>query len=284
MSSEASRFSEQDCLEAVKRSPAACAVHDKATWLTLFSQQGAINDPHGSQPHATQDQRDRFYETFIAPNGIHFDVHHDIVCGQTVLRDVTIQTTLSTGLVIDVPTHIRYELVEQDGGLKVEALHAYWELLPMVLGTLKTGFKGWVSYGKLTVHMLKKQGLGGVIGFMRGFFGVGRAGKGVAEQFLAALRDRDIATATTLVADGVVFSQAGQSGIRLQDLAQQLAAVSWDKLTMAGDSVSATIYPDNTAQSVDAVSSKAATGYERAVLLLRFDVKTRRIKQADLYY
>lgn len=268
----AAEFSDQDRLDAVKKSPAACAVHDKATWLSLFAADGSINDPHGSAPHNHLDARERFYETFIAPNGIHFDVNHDIVCGDTVVRDVTIQTTLSTGLVVDVPTHIRYRLIEDNGVLKVAALHAHWELLPMVLGTLKTGWQGFVSYGKLTVHMLKHQGLGGMLGFMRGFIGVGRAGKTNAETFLKALSEGDVATATTLMADQARFFVPGVNPARLQDLAAALPKLSWDKLTAAGDTVTATTFVERAGQT------------QRGVIFLRMNSESRRICEASLYF
>lgn len=185
MSSDlATRWPAERMIAAVAASPAAVTVHDKATWLGLFTDDAEIHDPVGSRPHGTPQARDRFYDTFIAPNDIRFDVEHDVAQGDVVVRDLVIATRMSTGLQVDVPTHIRYQLVEQDGELKVHRLYAHWELRPMVFKTLGTGLLGWRTYLKLSAHMLRCQGLGGVFGFMRGFRTAGQRGRDAAEQFL----------------------------------------------------------------------------------------------------
>jgi len=187
MSSEAKladTWTAADKLAAVTASPEAVARHDKATWLGLFASDAEINDPVGSQPHAGEAAISRFYDTFIAPNAITFLPEYDVVCGDTVVRDLVISTTMSTGLQVDVSTHIRYELVEEGGKLKVRRLYAHWELLPMVMATLGKGMKGWWTYNKLSVHMIRCQGVRGVRGFMRGFSGIGSKGKQVASDWL----------------------------------------------------------------------------------------------------
>lgn len=241
MNSALDNFSDQDKLDCVKRSPAAVAVHDKATWLSLFSREGLVNDPVGSRPHKTDGEIDRFYETFIAPNQIHFDVEHDTVCGNTVIRDLIIQTTMSTGLKVDVPTHIRYELVEEGGQLKVHRLYAHWELAPMVLQTLKAGMPGLVTYSKLSVHMIRCQGLGGVFGFMKGFGGVGMQGKQRAEAVLSALAQGQPARLDNELADEASFDLCGYSSMDPHDFAEELQGLSWKKLIAAGRTVTATV-------------------------------------------
>ena len=78
-----------ESLVAVGGSPAAVAAHDKEGWLSLFTPSAVVNDPVGSAPHRGPAQLSRFYDTFIAPNTIGFQVNHDVVCGASVLRDVT---------------------------------------------------------------------------------------------------------------------------------------------------------------------------------------------------
>ena len=62
----------------------------------------------------------RFYDTFIAPNDIAFDVAHDFAGPATVLRDLTITITMSTGARVRVPMHLRYEVVEENGLLGLQ--------------------------------------------------------------------------------------------------------------------------------------------------------------------
>ncbi|MCT6631918.1 hypothetical protein, partial [Staphylococcus aureus] len=85
----------------------------------------------GSKPHNGHAEIDRFYETFIAPNALSFDVEKDIVGGEdrmTVVRDLHINTVMSTGVRIAVPMHIRYRLCEEEGALRIHRLYAHWEL------------------------------------------------------------------------------------------------------------------------------------------------------------
>ncbi len=234
-------FSDQDKLDFVKKSPEAVAVHDKATWLGLFAKDGLVNDPVGSKPHTNYSEIDRFYETFIAPNKIVFDVEHDVVCGNTVVRDLIIETTMSTGLKVDVPTHIRYELVEEGGKLKVHRLYAHWELSPMVLQTLKAGISGLVTYSKLSVHMIRCQGMAGVFGFMKGFNSVGRSGKKSAEQFLAGVAQGDSNQASSVLAEDASFDMSGYSSMNFGDFAAELNGMSWKKVMAAGRTVTATV-------------------------------------------
>ena len=234
-------YSDQQKLDCVKKSPAAVAVHDKATWLGLFARDAFVNDPVGSKVHCGADAIDRFYETFIAPNKIVFDVEHDTVCGNTVIRDLIIETTMSTGLKVDVPTHIRYELVEEDGELKVHRLFAHWELSPMVLQTLKAGVSGLVTYSKLSVHMIRCQGMGGVFGFMQGFGGVGGKGRGKAEKLLAALRDVDWDAANEVLGSDAQLEMPHDHDMDFESFCNECQGLEWKKVTAAGRTVTATV-------------------------------------------
>ncbi|MGH6631238.1 MAG: hypothetical protein ACREB3_16040, partial [Burkholderiales bacterium] len=194
-----------------------------------------------SQPHNGHSAIERFYDTFIAPNGIRFQVDQDIVCGWTVMRDLTIETTMSTGVKLQVPMHLRYDLVEQNGALKIRRLYAHWELLPMILQLLGTGPRGWWTAVKLGPQLIAHQGLGGVLGFMRGFAGVGAAGKRAAEAFLAALSRGDGQAASKGLAENCSFELPAGGNVSLAELAPSLHRVHWRKLIAAGRHVTATI-------------------------------------------
>ena len=73
----------------------------------------------------------RFYDTFIAPNKIEFEVAKDSVNGNLVVRDLNVHTTMST-LKLIVPMHLLYELEEEQGIYRIKRLAAHWELMPMM--------------------------------------------------------------------------------------------------------------------------------------------------------
>lgn len=239
MSSELPQY--HDRLVLVEASPEAVGRHDKAAWLNLFADDAEVRDPVGSRPHVGQEAISRFYDTFIAPNDIRFAVEQDVVCGNTVVRDLVINTTMSTGLQVAVPTHIRYELAETPAGLKIQRLSAHWQLLPMVLYTLRQGGKGLVTYTRLSVHMIRCQGLSGVAGFMRGFRGVGGAGKRQAEALLSALSTNNAVRARTLLgaSNALIIGEADADDVC--QIAEQVKGLRWSKVIAAGSEVTATV-------------------------------------------
>ena len=258
-------FNPEALLAAVQQSPILVAKHDRAAWCSLYAAEGQVNDPIGSRPHTGRAAIERFYDTFIAPNTITFDVHQDIVCGMSVMRDLTIETVMSTGVKLHVPMHLRYDLVEESGQLKIHRLYAHWELLPMILQLLGTGPKGRWTAIKLGPQLILNQGIGGVIGFMRGFLGVGRRGKRAAEAFLAALRDGNSATAQSQLEPGAALEwPAG----RPQTLAQFLSSargLEWGKVIVAGKYVTAS------------VKSRAGNIESRGVMLFEFRASENQI-------
>jgi hypothetical protein len=172
-------FSDAQKLDYVAQSPVLCARHDRAGWVALFARDGQVNDPVGSRPHEGKAAIGRFYDTFIAPNRISFDVEHDIVTGMVVVRDLRIDTVMSTGLRIGVPMHIRYVLCEEDGALRIHRLYAHWELDEM-LRQQRSTLKGLWTSAVQAPRMLGCQGISGVLGFLEGLRGVGAAGKQAA--------------------------------------------------------------------------------------------------------
>ena len=178
-------FSDAQKLAYVRQSPVLCAAHDRGGWVGLFARDGQINDPIGSQPHDGRQAIENFYDTFIAPNQLSFDVEHDIVDDMTVVRDLHINTVMSTGVRISVPMHIRYVLTEEDGALRIHRLYAHWELNEMLRQQYATLNGIWTSF-LLTPRLVRYQGLAGVLGFMKGMQGVHAAGKQAALAHLAS--------------------------------------------------------------------------------------------------
>lgn len=264
-------FKPEALLAAVQQSPILVAAHDRAAWCSLYAAGGQVNDPVGSRPHTGRAAIERFYDTFIAPNTISFDVHHDMVCGMSVMRDLTIETVMSTGVKLHVPMHLRYDLVEEAGRLKIQRLYAHWELLPMILQLLGTGLKGLWTAIKLGPQLILSQGIGGVIGFMRGFLGVGRRGKRTAEAFLTALRDGNSAAAQLQLEAGATLHWPFGKPQTLAQFLSNAPGLERGKVIAAGHYVTATVK-----WRTDNVES-------RGVMLFEFRASRDRIAAVQLF-
>lgn len=237
-------FSETELLTTAKASPTAVAAHDRASWLGLFSRDAEVHDPVGSRGHAGPAALARFYDTFIAPNDIHFAVEHDLVCGQTVVRDLVIETRMGgTPLQVNVPLFIRYEIVDDNGQPKVRRLYAHWELMAMMgsqvfnqgLGT------GLLALIKLSGNMLRHQGIGGALGFSRAFAGVGKKAKLSTEAFLEAMSQGDDHRARTVLAPHCPL-QIGTSPVGLAEMKHRLKTARWEKMLAGGQQVTVRLH------------------------------------------
>lgn len=230
-------FSSAQLLEAARRSPAAVAAHDRAAWLALFSDDAEVHDPVGSRAHAGQAALGRFYDTFIAPNQIRFEVEHDLVCGDSVVRDLVISTAMGgTSLRVDVPLFIRYEFIAQAGQPRIRRLYAHWELATMLReGVFAQGLsQGLLAMLRLSRNMLAQQGLSGALGFSAAFAGVGRSAKRHCDAVLQQLTQGKLP-------DALAHSQLqwGLEACDVQTLAQSLQGARWDKMLAGGRQVSA---------------------------------------------
>ena len=261
MSSEPQRL-----LAAVAQSPKLVAAHDRAGWCGLFATDGQINDPVGSRPHQGRVAIENFYDTFIAPNALSFSVEHDIVCGMSVMRDVSIMSVMATGLRINVPMHLRYDLVEESGALKIHRLYAHWELPAMLVQQLNS-VNGWLTSLQLTPRLLRHQGVVGLLGFMRGLGGRGRAGKRTAETFLTALSRGDVTAAEARLAAGCTLEVPFGIAVALPELAAGLRGMSFRKLIAAGDFASATVQ----------------IGPQRGVAVFRFDQDPGKVSALQIF-
>lgn len=169
-----------EILGVVRSSPAYVARHDKDGWIGIFAEGYVIEDPVGSEP-VRGEAISAFWDTFIAPNDIVFVVHHEWVDGFDVVRDVTIETTLQTGVVVRTPAHLRYEL---DDSLKVTRMAAHWEPAPVFAQLMRPRTAYARSLGSMSLRMLRGLGLGGTLRFAGAVRSVGRRGKQALEQHL----------------------------------------------------------------------------------------------------
>ncbi|MFD0363669.1 nuclear transport factor 2 family protein [Nocardia sp. GCM10030253] len=230
-----------DLLAAVQASPRAVAAHDRAAWVGLFSTDAVVNDPVGSRPHIGRSAIERFYDTFIGPNTITFQVDHDFVSPPTVVRDLMIKTTMSTGATVVVPMHLRYDLVEEDGTWKITRLAAHWELAAMIVQLLRTGVPGLGAALKLGPQLIVNQGLDGAIGMTQALFGVGRAGKRAANSVLSAAAATDISRVRRLLDHNTVIELPAGTPVSVEEFTNRARGMRWDKMIAAGRSVTASI-------------------------------------------
>ena len=208
---EATYFSAQECLALAELSPTAVAAHDKAAWLALFAHYNLVEDPVGSAPHIggiydartgyrSRDGLSRFYDTFIAPNTIRFHVDRDCIGGLHVMRDLTIEISMSPEVVVRVPVHLLYELTVEEGKLKIFRLAAHWELWPMLKQQMASGLPFLPVGSASAIRMVRHMGIAGMMGFMRALSSVGAKGKEVVMQFARSFGAADVATLNTLFA------------------------------------------------------------------------------------
>jgi len=132
----------------------------------------------------------RFYDCFIAPMQIIFHVDRDVVCGASVVRDMTIEIRMSPKVTLRVPMHAHYELLEEEGVLKVHHLAAHWELWPMLKQQMSFGVPS-LSVGlALGQRMVSQLGFRGMLQFMSGVFNIGQTGKDRVQDFVTAFNQR----------------------------------------------------------------------------------------------
>ena len=175
-------FSRADMLAAATSSLAAAGARDRDGWVGLFASGGRVEDPVGSQPHRGRMAIRRFYDTFIGPRDIvtHPDV--DIVVGSTVIRDLSLEVGMISGLTLRIPAYLRYDLQDDNGDLKIAALYAFWELPTMAGQLLRSGPRSVPAGLLLSKGLLTNQGLIGTLGFLSGFRGAGPAGQAALQR------------------------------------------------------------------------------------------------------
>jgi steroid delta-isomerase len=115
-----------------------CAeIRDKAGWLALMSDDVCIEDPIGEAPTNPTGKGVRgkaevgqFFDKFIAPARIVVEAHESSAAGNESAHVLTLNTTLSNGVVTRVHGIFTYRL--DDAG-KLTNLRGYWRLADMVV-------------------------------------------------------------------------------------------------------------------------------------------------------
>jgi hypothetical protein len=228
-----------ELLAVVEQSPAAAGAHDRAGWVGLFTADGTVEDPVGSRPHRGPSALERFYDTFIGPREIVFHRHTDLVSGATVIRDVELEVTMASSLVMRIPTYLRYDIDSNGQQLKIARLQAHWELPAMVLQFARGGRAVVPASLSLTRALLANQGVGGTFGFLSGFRGVHGRGKRQVVRFLDAGCAGDELAARRLLSASALVTLGDDSRLGTSDLVSQLAGASWRKVIASGHTVAA---------------------------------------------
>ena len=273
-------------LTQVQKSPAAVAIHDKDAWMSIFAQYHIVEDPVGSNQHvgggydAKSGQRGhaalgRFFDTFIAPNKISFDVQQDIVCGNHVVRDLTINIEMSASVKASVPMHLLYELVQEGDEWKIVRLAAHWELVPMVMQLLKKGLACAGVLAGLTVRMLRYQGIMGTLGFSKAAINIGNKGKQAVATFVQAFNTQQASLLSSVFASDatIVHMPFAETPIAPSQLIEQVKGqLSIAKVLAAGDTITATVRLQN------------GDEVKEGVLLAEFNRKSAKIVSMRFYW
>jgi hypothetical protein len=166
----------------------------------------------GSRPHVGRSQIERFYDTFIGPREITFHRDLDIVSGTSVIRDLTLEVGMGSGVRLMNPVFLRYDLHQAGGHWRITRSGAYWELSTLLGQFIRHGVRSLPASLALSTGLLRNQGLRGTTGFLSGLRGAGRRGKHLVEDALSA----------------------GQ-------LAEHVPECKWDKVIAAGNTVAVAI-------------------------------------------
>jgi Nuclear transport factor 2 (NTF2) domain len=231
----------EDLLAAVERSPQAFTVHDRDSWVGVFSTDARVEDPVGSRPHVGYEQIYRFYDTFIGPRDIKFHRDLDIVFDTVVLRDLELEVSMGSTVTMYIPAFLRYDLREANGHWRIAELRAYWELPAMMLQFLRTGSRAASPALQLSRGLVVNQGLRGTAGFMAGFRRVGARHKKLAETFLGAVALKDQPAALRALSPTAPITLGDNDPLDLAELVEQLNGASWTKVISAGRTVAVSL-------------------------------------------
>ncbi|WP_170319469.1 nuclear transport factor 2 family protein [Polyangium spumosum] len=202
-------WSRDEVHAVVKSSPDRVAAHDKAGWVGLFADGAVVEDPVGGPPARKgadgrdgDDELGRFYDVYIAPNDIRFEVLADVVQGLTVVRDVNIETRTPNGARVELPAYLIYELGEVSGALRVKRMRAFWALRGVTMSALRGGPRTLIAMTQLTGRMLAIQGFSSVSTYLEGLWrGIFERGHEAARELARGIGERDLAGLRGLFVD-----------------------------------------------------------------------------------
>lgn len=198
-----------EVLALVRSSPAYVGEHDKAGWLGIFGDQHVVEDPVGSRPVRSEEAGalERFWDTFIAPNDIEFQVDQDWVDGLDVARDVTIVSTLRPGVVVHTPAHLLYQTGYEEGTLKVRRMAAHWEPRPVYLQLMRPSRAHLAAGVQQLVRMFRTLGVVPSLQFVGAARHLGRRRK---RELLEKLAAEGITRVTKLIVSGRSVTASGE--------------------------------------------------------------------------
>ncbi len=149
-------------------SPAYVKAKNKAGWLGLYAKGAEIVDPEGARK---QTDLEAFWDTFIAPNDIEFETITNVYSGKFRVRKVLIHTSSLEGKVkLTVPAHIVYEMVKEDGQMRIKSMHAHWNEGENIANVFGKGVYGFQLSMQMGTRILKNLGIGSMMDFtLNGF-------------------------------------------------------------------------------------------------------------------
>lgn len=180
---------DNELLNVVKQSPILAKRATKAEWLNLYAKGATVEDPVGSGIHYKSEEGVRrksdlgnFFDAFIAPNKIDFEVQEDQVFGDYVIRKVLIHTKISGKTKIDVPTNLVYKLKQEldennKSVWKIESLKAFWPLSSMINKALHTR-RFPLDFSTMGYRLLRHLGVKSTFTYMKG---LSLKGEGIKE-------------------------------------------------------------------------------------------------------
>jgi hypothetical protein len=190
----------------------------------------------GSRPHVGRSQIERFYDTFIGPREITFHRDLDIVSGTSVIRDLTLEVGMGSGVRLMNPVFLRYDLHQAGGDWRITRLRAYWELSTLLGQFIRHWVRSLPASLALSTGLLRNQGLRGTTGFLSGLRGAGRRGKHLLEDALSAGQlaehapeckwDKVIAAGNTVAVAITTPSGRGVLFVELDDRGREITDVS----------------------------------------------------------
>ena len=196
--------SQLEVLSLVQQSPVHVAAHDRQAWLDLFVEDAVVEDPVGSPAvHKRDGSLARFWDTFIAPNQVRFEVLSDCVQGDDVMREVVIHTELQHGAKLQVPAYLLYHSLQSGGTRRLYSLAAHWTLKHSGRQVRGMGARALLPMTAQFVRMARRMGPAWVWSYLASQWnGVGVRGVRSAESLAKAITARDADALRTLFADG----------------------------------------------------------------------------------
>lgn len=178
----------EEVLALVRSSPRFVAAHDRTGWIGIFGDEYVVEDPVGARPVRSDDPGalETFWDTFIAPNDIEFEVAQDWIDGFDVARDVTVVTTMRPGVVVRTPAHLLYQTAYVGDVLEVRRMAAHWEPLPVYAQLLRPTRSHVAAGLGQFVRMFRTLGVAQSLQFVGAARHLGRRRKRVLREDLAA--------------------------------------------------------------------------------------------------